>query len=144
MLGSALLGLGVLLFLFGGLAALFGEPWLAFLVAGGLSAVPGLPLFLAGERAAEPGRRASLFAVLLLWLVVPMFGSLPFLLSGELGPLDSFFEGMSGFSTTGATVLPAAAGVPDSLLIYRSLTQWLGGIGILIVFVAVFPQLGVA
>lgn len=144
MLGWALLGLGALLLLFAGVAALLGEPWLPFAVSGLLSLSPGLPLLRLGDPAHEPSRRASLLAVLLLWLLFPLFGSLPFLLGGELGPLDAFFEGMSGFSTTGATVLRDVSAVPGSLLLYRSLSQWLGGIGMLIVFVAVFPQLGVA
>jgi len=144
MLGWALSGLGALLVVFAGLAAVLAEPWLPFLLAGACAVLPGVPLLLSGNPAAEPGRRASLLAVLLLWLLFPLFGSLPFLFGGQLGPLDAFFEAMSGFSTAGATVLGDPGVIPQSLLLYRSLTQWLGGIGILIVFVAVFPQLGIA
>lgn len=144
MLGWALTGLALLLTLFAGLAALLGEPWLPFLGSAAISAVPGGLLLLGGKAHTEPSRRSALLSVLLLWLLIPLFGGLPYLLAGELGVLDSFFESMSGFTTTGASVMPELLRTPDSLLLYRALSQWLGGIGMIIVFVAVFPQLGVA
>ena len=61
---------------------------------------------------------------------------------GYLGPLDAFFEAMSGFTTTAANLIADLQLIPESLLLYRSLSQWLGGIGIIVVFAAVFPQLG--
>ncbi len=144
MLGWALAGLGLLLGLFAGLAALLSEPWLPFVLCGLIAAAPGGLLLSFGRAHSEPSRRTALLSILLLWLLVPAFGALPYLLGGQLGALDALFEGMSGFTTTGASVMPDLRGVPESLLLYRSLTQWLGGIGIIIVFVAVFPQLGVA
>lgn len=144
MLGWALSGLAGLFLLYALLALLLDEPWSAFALAGLLSLLPGWPLVLLGRARSEPSRRGALATVLLLWLVVPLFGATPYLLSGLLGPVDALFESLSGFTTTGASVLTSLETAPVSLLLYRAMTQWLGGIGIIIVFVTVFPQLGVA
>ena len=76
------------------------------------------------------------------WLIVPLFGALPFALLG-LGFLDGFFESMSGFTTTGATILNVVENLPKSALLWRSLTQWLGGMGVVLLFIAILPRLGV-
>ncbi len=82
------------------------------------------------------------------WLLISLFGTLPYILLG-FSFLDAFFEAMSGFTTTGATILsgPATAegffALPKSLLLWRSLTQWLGGMGVIALFVAILPRLGV-
>lgn len=77
----------------------------------------------------------------LSWLAVAAFGALPFLFTGVLSsPVDAFFESMSGFTTTGATVLSGLGDVPRGLLFWRSLTHWLGGMGIILLFVAVLPS----
>ncbi len=144
MLGWALAGLALLFLLYALLAFLVDEPFSHFALSALLSAAPALPLLRMGRGRSEPSRRGALATVLLLWLAVPLFGATPYLLSGLLGPLDSLFESMSGFTTTGASVITELAAVPMSLLLYRSMTQWLGGIGIIIVFVTIFPQLGVA
>ena len=144
MLGWAMSGLGAVLLLFSGLAALLSEPWLPFLGSGLLALVPGGLLLLGGQEHGEPSRRSSLLTVLLLWLLLPLFGSLPYVFGSLLGPLDALFESMSGFTTTGASVIADLGVVPRTMLLYRSFSQWLGGIGIIIVFAAVFPQLGVA
>jgi len=84
----------------------------------------------------------AFFAVSMGWLMVAGVASVPFLLYG-LTPVDSLFEAMSGITTTGATILTSIEDAPKSLLFWRSLLQWLGGAGILLVFVAVLPALGV-
>src|SRR5699024_10449441 len=104
----------------------------------------GLPLLLSGRIRSEPSRRMALLTVLLLWLVLPLFGALPYLLSGVLSPLDALFESLSGFTATGATVITDLGSTAGSLLLYRARGQWLGGSGIIIVFTTVFPSLGVA
>lgn len=144
MLGWALSGLAGVTLLFAGLAALLQEPFWPFLLAAVASALAGLPLLLSGRIRSEPSRRMALLTVLLLWLVLPLFGALPYLLSGVLSPLDALFESLSGFTTTGATVITDLGSTAGSLLLYRALSQWLGGIGIIIVFTTVFPSLGVA
>jgi trk system potassium uptake protein len=76
---------------------------------------------------------------------VPALGALPFLGAGVLGPLDAYFESMSGFTTTGATVLTDfERSSVRSLFMWRAFTQWIGGIGIIVLFVGLFPQLAIA
>src|SRR5690625_3297337 len=128
MLGWALTGLAAVLLLFTGLAALLQEPFRPFLLAALASVVLGLPLLLSGRIRSEPSRRMALLTVLVLWLVLPLFGALPYLLSGVLSPLDALFESLSGFTTTGATVITDLGSTAGSLLLYRALSQWLGGI----------------
>ena len=78
----------------------------------------------------------------LFWIVLSVSGSIPFLLFG-LGVVDSFFESMSGITTTGATVIAGLDDLPKSLLIYRQLLQWLGGMGLIVLAIAVMPLLGI-
>jgi trk system potassium uptake protein len=87
--------------------------------------------------------RQDVFLIVVLgWLGVATAGALPFVLSGLMGPVDAFFESMAGFTTTGASTLRAPEEVAPSLLLWRSLTQWAGGIGIVLIFVAVAPLVG--
>lgn len=85
--------------------------------------------------------REGLFVMVFGWLLLSLLGSTPYLAAGVLGPLDAFFESISGFTTTGATVLKKIDGLPAYLLLWRSLTNWIGGITIISIFVAVLPQL---
>ena len=82
----------------------------------------------------------------LTWLLAAAVGALPYWLSGEAqfsNPLDAYFEGMSGFTTTGATILTNVEGLSHSLAMWRQLTQWLGGMGIIVLALAVLPRLKV-
>ena len=81
----------------------------------------------------------------LFWTVLGLFGALPFALADtlDLTPVDAIFESISGLTATGATVIVGLDGLPQSILIYRQLLQWLGGIGIIVVAVAILPMLGV-
>jgi trk system potassium uptake protein TrkH len=89
-------------------------------------------------------RREGLAAVPVIWCLVTLFGSLPFLLSGAVPTFtDAFFESMSGFTTTGATVFTRIDGQPQGILFWRSWIQWLGGMGIIVLFLAIFPLFGV-
>jgi trk system potassium uptake protein TrkH len=90
-------------------------------------------------------RREGLAVVGLTWLVVAAMGALPFLISGSIAsPIDAFFESASGFTTTGSTILLAEEidGLPRGIAFWRMFTQWLGGIGIVMVFVVLFPTGG--
>ena len=78
----------------------------------------------------------------LFWLVLSVSGSIPFVLFG-FSVVDSFFESMSGITTTGATVIAGLDDLPRSLLIYRQLLQWLGGMGLIVLAIAVMPLLGI-
>ncbi len=89
-------------------------------------------------------RREGLALVTCTWLSASLIGALPYTISGVLPHyVDAFFEAMSGFTTTGATVLTAIGGQPHSILVWRQFTQWIGGMGIITIFVALFPMLGV-
>ena len=82
--------------------------------------------------------------VSLSWVIMSFLGALPFMLSGFIPSLtDAFFEAMSGFTTTGASILKDIEALPKSLLIWRSMTHWLGGMGVIALTVAIFPSLGV-
>ncbi len=122
----------------------FGATALASLVVGGGA------YWVWGRNASEGLRVREGFAIVALaWLVLSLVGALPFVLGGVLGSYtDAFFETMSGFTTTGATILggaatPAIEDVPGSFLFWRSLTHWLGGMGIIVLTLAILPILGV-
>lgn len=78
----------------------------------------------------------------LAWILITFLGMLPYVFGGYLNVLDGTLECISGLSGTGATVLTDIEALPGSILIWRSLTHWFGGLGIVVIFVAVFPQLG--
>jgi len=105
----------------------------------------GIVLYLVGRGCRnEVLRREAIVIVGLSWVLVSLLGALPFLL-GEPGldPVHSIFESASGFTTTGSSVISDIEAMPRPILLWRSVTQWLGGIGILVVFVAVLSFLGV-
>lgn len=92
----------------------------------------------------ELSAREGFLTVTLSWTSLAFFGALPFMFSHSIpGLTDAYFETMSGFSTTGATILTDIEALPKSLLVWRNMTQWLGGMGVIAIAVAVFPFLGV-
>jgi trk system potassium uptake protein TrkH len=122
------------------------EPVFPFLAAGALGCAAGMLLERATGRTERVGAREAYLVVALAWLVAAAFGALPYLLSGEpqlRNPADAYFESMSGFTTTGATVLTDIEALPRSLLFWRQLTQWFGGMGIIVLALAVLPRLRV-
>ena len=76
------------------------------------------------------------------WIMVTLLGMLPYVLGGYLNLLDGTFESISGFTGTGATVIDSLETLPESILLWRSMTHWLGGLGIIVIFIAVLPQMG--
>ncbi len=87
-------------------------------------------------------RKDAYLIVTVLWLVFSLFGSLPFILGGYLPNIsDAFFETISGFTTTGATVIDDVDSMPHGILFWRSLTQWIGGLGIVFFTIAVLPSI---
>lgn len=143
---------GIVLRLFGPLLAL---PIAVELLDGSWRDTPGFVLagvsaFVVGDvlRRLHPGgtgltRTEGMAVVSLVWLAVAVFGAIPYLWAG-LGPVDSLFESMSGFTTTGATVMRDFGLYSRAIFFWRSLTQWLGGMGVIALFVAVLPALAVA
>src|SRR4028118_1345300 len=124
-----------------GQALAFAGPALAALVTGGLLFFPARSRRNSRGSTYVSGRDVYLIVVL-GWLGVATFGSAPFVLSGLMGPADAFFESMAGFTTTGASTVGRPEGVAPSLLLWRSISQWAGGIGIVLLFVAVAPLVG--
>ncbi len=88
-------------------------------------------------------RSEGMLIVTLSWLVTGAIGGMPYLFYG-LGPIDAYFESISGFTTTGATILKDFAPYSKTFFFWRSLSQWLGGMGIIVLFVAILPQFAVA
>ena len=144
MVGIALLGTGGLAAAFAVAAWAYGDSAVGFATTAVSAGSVGALLAGIGRAGAEPARREALLAVLASWLLVPLFGALPYLLDGGMGPMDALFESMSGFTTTGATVLVDFGAFGPTLFLWRALSQWIGGIGIIVLFIAVFPQLAIA
>jgi trk system potassium uptake protein len=125
-------------------------PWL--LAVGVTVATGGLAALLGRERRKRAGRgiddreisrREAMVIVAVSWFVCSAFSGLPFWLEGTVdGPVDALFEATSGFTTTGSTVLGDIEASSAPALWWRSLIQWLGGMGIIVLFVAIFPQVG--
>ena len=90
----------------------------------------------------ELGQKDGFIIITFFWLVLSIAGSIPFIISG-MGFIDSFFESMSGITTTGATILTGLDSLPESILFYRQLLQWMGGMGLIVLAIAVMPLLGI-
>jgi trk/ktr system potassium uptake protein len=86
------------------------------------------------------GNKEGYIIVTGIWIIFSLFGTLPFMLSGSIKSFgDAFFESMSGFTTTGASILTYVESMPHGILFWRSLTQWIGGIGVILISLSVFP-----
>ena len=121
------------------------ETW-SFFYAGILIFVSGLLLWLpAAQAKTDLKLRDGFVIVVLFWFVLSSFASLPMILSDSLqiSITNAIFESVSGLTTTGATILSGIDALPESILFYRQYLQWLGGLGIIVLAVAVLPMLGV-
>jgi len=115
-----------------------------FTVALVLTVVTGLALWLPARGARNELRvRDGFIAVALFWTVISLLSAAPFVLGPHLSFTEAVFEAVSGFTTTGATVITGLDSLPPSILYYRQQLQWLGGMGIIVLAVAVVPMLGV-
>jgi trk system potassium uptake protein TrkH len=114
----------------------------AFAVSAILAALLGAALILYGERS-EAYRREGILIVAGGWILASIVGAIPYLMTATIaGPVDALFESASGFTTTGASVLTDIESAGRGILFWRSFTQWLGGMGIIVLFVALLPELG--
>ena len=118
---------------------------IAFFASAATTAACGGALWWVGRHDQGALFRAdAIFLVAVSWLLLGVFGGLPYLFDGAfLNPADAYFETISGFTTTGSTVMIEIASHSYALHWWRTLTHWLGGMGIIVLFVAIFPQLGV-
>ena len=117
-----------------------------FLIAFAITLLSGLLFWLpAMRKKGELRTRDGFFVTVFFWLVLSAFGALPLWLSEapQLSFVDSLFESVSGLTTTGATVISGLDTLPKSILFYRQQLQWLGGIGIVVIAVAILPMLGI-
>lgn len=91
----------------------------------------------------ELGHREAFLIVTLSWIVVAFFGAIPYILTGTFQSItDAYFESMAGFTTTGSSALKDIEAVPKGVLFWRSMTQWIGGMGIILFALAILPMLG--
>ncbi len=117
---------------------------MAFIFSALISLVVGGGLFTGCISSKEMSVREGFAVVTFGWTFFALFGALPFVISGAIPSyLDAFFETMSGFTTTGSTILTNIEAMPASLLLWRSMTQWFGGMGIIVLSLAILPMLGV-
>ena len=145
--------MGFLLFIEAGFLSLctalsifYKEPDMAaFILSTLLTIAVGIPLSYVGKDAERKlSRKDGYVVVTFAWIIFSIFGMLPYYISGYIPNLtNAFFETMSGFSTTGASILDDIESLPHGLLFWRSMTQWIGGMGIVIFTIAVLPIFGV-
>ena len=143
--GALLIILGVFMLIPFIVEFIYSEKSGSFLSSAAITAFIGVLLVLANL---EENRKLNLQQAFLLtvlsWLSVAIFGSIPFILSNlELSIVDSFFESMSGITTTGSTIINDLDEAPKSILVWRAILQWLGGIGIIVMAITILPLLNV-
>jgi len=113
-------------------------------ISAAITGIVGFLFFFIFRTRYELRLREGFALVTLTWLAFALFGALPFFISGYIPTFtDAFFETMSGFTTTGASILTNIESLPHGLLFWRSFTHWLGGMGIILLSLAILPLLGV-
>ena len=144
-MGALLLIEAVLMTLALGVSLWYGEADSdVFLFSTIVTLLAGVIGLLIGRRAeSRMGEREGYLIVAMVWVVFSAFGLLPYYLSGQVPSFtDAWFESMSGFTTTGATIIPDLEVITHGLLFWRSLTQWIGGMGIIVLSIAILPIFG--
>jgi len=145
-LAYVVFGLSVMMLLSAAVGLWMGEPRGAgrMAISAALVGIVAFGLLLVGRDRVELDKRGALLVVALTWVLTCLLGAVPFVLGADMTLSQAIFESTSGFTTTGATVLPEVRERLDPALhFWRMLTHWLGGMGIVVLFVAIFPALGV-
>ncbi|MBQ7840901.1 MAG: TrkH family potassium uptake protein [Lachnospiraceae bacterium] len=125
-------------------ALIYGEKsgW-AFVITMAVCLIIGLPLVIKKPKNRVFYLRESFISTALSWIVLSIFGALPFWISGHIpNPVDALFETVSGFTTTGASILKDVEALPYCLLMWRSFTHWIGGMGVLVFLLTLIPMTG--
>ncbi|NQU54260.1 MAG: TrkH family potassium uptake protein [Bacteroidetes bacterium] len=117
----------------------------SFLISSGICvSLGGIIALLTNGANKDIGKREGFIIVALVWIVFSFFGTLPYILSNSIPNFtNAFFETMSGFTTTGSSILDDIEALPHGILFWRSLTQWLGGMGIIVLSLAILPVFGI-
>ncbi|MGB3562543.1 MAG: TrkH family potassium uptake protein [Thermoanaerobaculia bacterium] len=119
------------------------DAFIAFLISATVTALVGAMMVGLGSSKGQVFRREGIMIVVGGWVLASAFGALPYLLTDTFGhPMDALFESASGFTTTGASIMTDIEAAGRGILFWRSFTQWLGGMGIIVLFVALLPELG--
>ena len=117
------------------------EPWAAAIALAGLIGLLLVRVRPPADRHIRP--RDGFLVVSGAWIAISIVGAVPYLVTGALGPVDGLFESVSGFTTTGSTVIADVTEIPRALLLWRAMSQWLGGMGIILFTIAILPLLGI-
>lgn len=145
-LGFLLLVEGVAMLLALAVSIVYNEHDLnAFIISAGINISLGLLILLLTRKANKDiGKKEGFIIVTLVWIIFSFFGCLPYVLSGSIPSFtNAFFETISGFTTTGSSVLNNIEELPHGILFWRSITQWLGGMGIIVLSLAILPVFGI-
>ena len=146
-LGIMLMLLGISMFCTAGISAYYqADDLTAFILSGSICLATGFGLWMLKFGSdSQIQKREGYLIVSLAWFFLGLFGAMPFYFSG-VTPLftDALFESVSGFTTTGASIFSNVESLPEGILFWRSLTHWIGGMGIVVLTVALFPMLGIA
>ena len=146
-LGALMVSTSVLMLALAGFSLIMEDGMLSPFLYSALitGALGGMSWIFRFSAKAQLTKREGYVIVVLSWFVISLIGMLPYVFCGVVdGFTNAFFESVSGFTTTGATILMDIETIPRSLLLWRSLTQWIGGMGIIVLTVALFPLLGIA
>ena len=141
LLGIILLIEAALMILPAAVAVFFGESVLPFLITVAIIAAISVPLVLFKPKNMSIYAREGFVCVAAAWILMSAFGALPFVFSGSIpNYIDAFFETVSGFTTTGASILAEVESLPKGILFWRSFTHWVGGMGVLVFMLAILPS----
>jgi trk system potassium uptake protein TrkH len=146
LLGFLLLVEGIAMVLAYFVALIYGEyDQTAFLISSGIAIGLGTAIgFLTRKANKDIGKKEGYIIVSSVWIVFSFFGSLPYIISGAIPNFtNAFFETISGFTTTGSSILADIESLPHGILFWRSITQWLGGMGIIVLSLAILPVFGI-
>jgi len=146
-IGGLLFIMGTLMLTTIAFAIYYHEPYLPLLFSSFVTIAFGafLKFTTKSSKNAEIKKRDGYLIVTMGWLSMAIFGTLPYLMTGAIPSVtNAFFETMSGLSTTGASILNDIEEMPKAILFWRSLTQWIGGMGIIVLTIAILPMLGLS
>ena len=143
LLGCILLIEAILMLLPLAVALIYQEDVMPFVYTIAMLLVISVPFVILKPKNTLIYAREGFVCVSAGWILMAIFGALPFIFSGAItNPIDAFFETVSGFTTTGATILPAVEHLPRGILFWRSFTHWIGGMGVLVFMLAILPSAG--